>query len=103
EDRWDTILWLDQRARTEAAEVTATGHPVIAHCGGAMSPEMQLPKLLWLKRQMPEHWARAARVSDLVDFLAWKASGSTARSHCALTCKWSYRGQCADPWPRDLI
>ena len=103
EDRWDTILWLDQRARAEAAEVTATGHPVIAHCGGAMSPEMQLPKLLWLKRQMPEHWARAARVSDLVDFLAWKASGSTARSHCALTCKWSYRGQCADPWPRDLI
>lgn len=103
EDRWDTILWLDQRARAEAADFTATGHAIVAHCGGTMSPEMQLPKLLWLKRRMPDSWARAGLVFDLVDFLSWKASGSPARSHCALTCKWSYRGQSADPWSRDLL
>ncbi len=103
EDRWDTILWLDQRARAEAADFTATGHAIVAHCGGTMSPEMQLPKLLWLKRRMPDSWARAGLVFDLVDFLSWKASGSPARSHCALTCKWSYRGQSPDPWSWDLL
>ena len=36
----------------------------------------QTPKLMWLKRNLPETWARAGQFFDLADFLTWRASGS---------------------------
>ena len=53
EPRWDTIVWLDHRAVAEAEECTASGHRVLDHVGGVMSPEMEIPKLMWLKRHLP--------------------------------------------------
>ena len=88
--RWDTIVWLDHRALAEAAECTATGHQVLDSIGGVMSPEMEVPKLMWLKRHVPDTWAKAGHFFDLADFLTWKASGSRARSQCTLTCKWTW-------------
>jgi FGGY-family pentulose kinase len=88
--RWDTIVWLDHRALAEADECTATRHRVLEHIGGVMSPEMETPKLMWLKRHLPETWSKAGYFFDLTDFLTWKASGSLARSQCTLTAKWTY-------------
>ena len=51
--RWDTMVWLDHRAMAEAEECTATGDAVLNSLGGVMSPEMQVPKLMWLKRRLP--------------------------------------------------
>lgn len=92
EDRpcWDTLLWLDHRAMAEAAEMSAADPALAALCGGAVSPEMQGPKALWLKRGRPEIWARTGMLFDLCDFLGWRASGSTARSACAVACKWPW-------------
>ena len=55
-----------------------------------MSPEMQIPKLMWLKRHLPAAWSRIALAFDLADFLAWAATGAPAGSQCTLTCKWGY-------------
>jgi FGGY-family pentulose kinase len=55
-----------------------------------MSPEMQIPKLMWLKRNRPDIWQRTGLLFDLADFLTWKATGSTKRSHCTLACKWTF-------------
>src|SRR5262245_9059964 len=90
EARWDTIVWLDHRALAEADECTATRHRVLENIGGVMSPEMETPKLMWLKRRLPETWNKAGYFFDLADFLTWKASGSLARSQCTLTAKWTY-------------
>jgi FGGY-family pentulose kinase len=100
---WDTIVWLDHRAIAEAAECTASGHRVLDYIGGVMSPEMETPKLLWLKRHLPESWARAGRFFDLADFLTWRASGSLARSECTLTCKWTYLAHERPGWQRDFF
>lgn len=35
----DALMWMDMRATEEAAELNATGHAVLEHCGGEASPE----------------------------------------------------------------
>ncbi len=100
---WDTISWLDHRAIAEAEACTATGHPVLRYVGGIMSPEMQIPKLMWLKQHFPERWASAGFFLDLADFLTWKASGSECRSRCTLTSKWTYLGHETRGWQTDFL
>ncbi|MEZ5666764.1 MAG: FGGY-family carbohydrate kinase [Alphaproteobacteria bacterium] len=101
--RWNVIQWADHRAVAEAEECTATGHRMLRHVGGVMSPEMQVPKCLWVKRQRPQAWARTAHVFDLADFVTWKCTGDAARSACTLTCKWGYLGHEDAPWPDDFL
>jgi FGGY-family pentulose kinase len=103
EDRWNVVMWADHRATAEADEITATGHAVLDHIGGVMSPEMQLPKLLWLSRHLPRAWARHARALDLADFLAWRATGEDAASACTLTCKWTWLNHAKEGWRHDLF
>ena len=103
DDRWDTVVWLDHRALEEADECTRTGHEVLHYAGGVMSPEMEVPKLMWLKRHLPQSWARAGMMFDLADFLSWKATGSLARSQSTLTCKWTYLGHSEQKWRQDFL
>ncbi|XP_066537242.1 FGGY carbohydrate kinase domain-containing protein [Hoplias malabaricus] len=85
------VMWMDHRALEQASRITATGHKVLGNVGGVMSPEMQPPKLLWLKENLREScWKEAAHFFDLPDFLSWKATGSLSRSLCTLVCKWTY-------------
>ena len=86
----DIIVWMDHRAGAEADEINKTRHPVLAYVGGAVSLEMQTPKLLWLKRHLPDSFARVRHFFDLTDYLTWRATGSLARSSCTVTCKWTY-------------
>ena len=86
----DVIVWMDHRAVDQAARINAQGHGVLKYVGGAISPEMQTPKLLWLKEHRPGIYAAAEHFLDLTDFLGWKATGSLARSACTVTCKWTY-------------
>ncbi|MDF0599599.1 FGGY family pentulose kinase [Psychromarinibacter sp. C21-152] len=88
----DVIVWMDHRALDDAAEINAIGGDPLAHVGGRISPEMQMPKLRWLRREAPDAWARAARVWDLSDWLVHHATGTEARSLCAAVCKWTYMG-----------
>ena len=103
DDRWDTVLWLDHRARAEADEASASGHRVLDYCGGSLSPEMEIPKLMWLKRHLPASWDRAALAFDLADYLAWMATGNPARSQCTLTCKWTYLAHETPGWQADFL
>ena len=101
--RWDTIVWLDHRAIAEAEQCTATGHHVLDFVGGVMSPEMETPKLMWLRRNFPERWAEIGYLFDLADFLTWKASGALDRSQCTVTCKWTYLGHEEPSWRQDFF
>lgn len=103
EARWDTIVWLDHRASAEAETCTEIGHPVVVGSGTVMSPEMQMPKLMWLKRHLPERWAQAGLVFDLADFMSWRATGSPMRSRCTLTAKWNYAGRPGRGWDASFL
>lgn len=86
----DIILWADHRAVAEADEINAGGHEVLRFVGGTISPEMETPKLVWLKRHLPDVFERAAWFFDLPDFLTWRATGASSRSACSTACKWTY-------------
>uniref|UniRef100_H3CQZ9 FGGY carbohydrate kinase domain-containing protein n=1 Tax=Tetraodon nigroviridis TaxID=99883 RepID=H3CQZ9_TETNG len=87
----NVVMWMDHRAEEQATRITRSGHGVLSRVGGIMSPELQPPKLLWLKENLKEScWDKAAHFFDLPDFLSWKATGSLTRSLCTLVCKWTY-------------
>ncbi|WP_102224851.1 FGGY-family carbohydrate kinase [Acidimangrovimonas sediminis] len=86
----NVMVWMDHRATGQAARINAGEHEVLRYVGGAISPEMEIPKILWLKEEMPETFAAAGAFMDLADFLTWRATGSAVRSACTVTCKWTY-------------
>ncbi|KAF7982342.1 hypothetical protein HWV62_29058 [Athelia sp. TMB] len=86
----NVVLWADHRAEQEANLINSTGSVVLDYVGGTMSLEMELPKVLWLKKHMkPELFSRC-QFFDLPDFLTYKATGESTRSCCSVTCKCSY-------------
>jgi D-ribulokinase len=86
----NVIVWMDHRAIAEARRVNETQHDVLRYVGGSISPEMEIPKLLWLKRHLPSTYGAAGHFFDLADYLSFRATGSTVRSMCTLACKWNY-------------
>ena len=91
-DAQNVIVWMDHRAIDQAERINATKDEVLRYVGGVISPEMESPKLLWLKEQMPATWQRAGHFFDLPDFLTYRATDDTGRSLCSLVCKWTYLG-----------
>ena len=86
----NVIVWMDHRALSEARDINATQDDVLRYVGGAISPEMEMPKLLWLKRHLRSSFDAAGHFFDLADYLTFRATGSLARSMCTVTCKWNY-------------
>lgn len=84
------IMWLDHRANLEADHINSLKHDILKYVGGKVSLEMEIPKLLWLKRNMKDSFDKIHLAFDLPDFLTWRATGQDSRSICSLTCKWNY-------------
>lgn len=86
-------MWMDHRAKEEADFINevGAGQSVLHFVGGGVSLEMQTPKIIWIKKNLPEVYAKIRHFFDLPDFLTWKATGGvTTRSLCSVVCKWTY-------------
>jgi FGGY-family pentulose kinase len=96
------LLWMDQRSHAEAEDLSRTGDPILRYVSGRVSPEWMLPKALWLKRNEPDVYRRAARVIECTDWMMHRLTGqwTLALNHVAV--KWNY----ARPdggWPLGLM
>ncbi|MCP3467780.1 FGGY-family carbohydrate kinase [Bradyrhizobium sp. CCGUVB23] len=94
----NVIVWMDHRATTEARLINETQDDVLRYVGGSISPEMEMPKLLWLKRHLRQSFDAAGHFFDLADYLTWRATGSLQRSTCTVTCKWNYLAHDGGGW-----
>jgi FGGY-family pentulose kinase len=103
ETGWDTIAWLDHRALAEAQKLSASGAPALRFSGNILSPEMQLPKIAWVRDHLPDAWRQTAFILDLADYLTFRATGSLARSASTLTAKWNYLNHDGAGWDLELL
>lgn len=55
-----------------------------------MSIEMEVPKVLWLKNNMPKDLFNECKFYDLADALTYLATGRETRSYCSAVCKQGY-------------
>lgn len=92
DSRRNVIVWMDHRAAKQAERISSSKSPVMEYCGGSVSPEMQTPKLLWVKENLKETWSMTFRWMDLSDWLSYRATGDDTRSLCTTVCKWTYLG-----------
>ncbi|KAL1491955.1 hypothetical protein ABEB36_012469 [Hypothenemus hampei] len=74
----------------ETELINNLNHTVLQYVGGKIFPEMETPKLLWLKKNLKETWNKSGYFFDLPDFLTWRATDVDSRSSCSLVCKWTY-------------
>ncbi|KAG8530074.1 uncharacterized protein KY384_005556 [Bacidia gigantensis] len=84
------VLWLDHRPVEETAKINATEHNLLRYVGGTMSIEMEIPKVLWLKNNMPKELFDRCKFYDLTDALTHMATGNENRSFCSTVCKQGY-------------
>ncbi|KAK0086555.1 hypothetical protein PV325_003003 [Microctonus aethiopoides] len=105
DDKRNVILWLDHRAEAEANFINMMGDDMLKYVGGKVSLEMEIPKILWLKKNLPNSWSKAQMFFDLPDFLTWKSTGSQTRSLCSLVCKWNYKVNCngENNWSEEFL
>ncbi|MCS7223340.1 MAG: FGGY-family carbohydrate kinase [Armatimonadetes bacterium] len=89
---WNVIVWMDHRAVGQADRINEGNHPVLQYVGGRISPEMEPPKLLWVKENLPDRWKDSGKFFDLADFMVYQSTGQDVRSLCTVVCKWLYLG-----------
>jgi FGGY-family pentulose kinase len=113
------LLWMDERAVTEAEEASATGHEVLRYCGGKVSPQWMIPKGRWLQRHEPALFAKARWIVDEADFFTLRLTGRMTASMNNATAKWNYvrplggwpkaflraanAERLAEKWPTDVL
>lgn len=101
-DEQNIIMWMDHRADAETDFINSKNHEILKYVGGKVSLEMEIPKLLWLKHNMPDTFQRIHLAFDLPDFLTWRATGVESRSGCSLTCKWNFDAVKGE-WAKDFF
>lgn len=77
------LYGVDTRAQAEIdllnAEVGAD--VILARCGNALTSQAVGPKILWLRRQRPDLWARTARIGNSTTWLTWRLTGQWVVDH----------------------
>lgn len=77
------LYGVDGRAETEVRELTQRigQDRIIARCGNALTSQSVGPKILWLKHQRPEIYAKTAHILTSTSFLVQRLTGEVVIDH----------------------
>lgn len=107
------LYGVDTRAEAEIAELTAGigADVLIERCGNTLTSQSVGPKILWLKRNRPELWARTARIVTSTTYLVGRLTGRQVIDHYSaggfspmyLPDEMGWSGALADIVPLDML
>ena len=77
------LYGVDARAATEIRELTAAigAKRILERCGNALTSQSVGPKILWLKKNRPEIFAKAAKIVTSTTYLVQKLTGECVIDH----------------------
>ncbi len=77
------LYGVDTRAQIEIDLLNAEIGPdtILARCGNALTSQSVGPKILWLKRNHPDIWAKTARILTSTSFLTHRLTGNFVIDH----------------------
>lgn len=77
------LYGVDTRATAQIAALNAEigEDRILQLCGNALTSQAVGPKILWLKEERPEIFARTARILTSTSYLTWKLTGETVIDH----------------------
>ena len=77
------LYGVDNRAAKEVAELTDEigENTILERCGNALTSQSVGPKILWLRRQHPDLFARTAHVLTSTSYLVMKLTGEIVIDH----------------------
>jgi len=84
------ILWMDNRAVVQAEQINKTGHEILKYCGGEVSVEWLVPKMMWIRDNEPEIFEKADCIVEAQDFINYYLTGNWAASVSQAVCKSNY-------------
>ena len=87
----NALLWMDVRAAKEARFIAESGHSALKYNGyGNVSAEWMPCKALWVKRNEPDIYSRAAVVCEYQDFINYRLTGQKTASINNASVRWYY-------------
>ena len=101
----NAIVWLDNRAKAEAAEIEAAfGRKRIYEVTGQPEVTATWPacKLLWIKRHLPDIWEKTRKIFLLEDFLLYKLTGEFVTEKTLQSSSLYFDINTGDWWPEML-
>lgn len=77
------LYGVDTRAHAEIEALTARigEATILTRCGNALTSQAVGPKILWLKNQRPDLYARTAKILTSTSYLVWKLTGQHVIDH----------------------
>lgn len=92
------LLWMDVRAAAQAQRIFATGDPALRYSLAGVNAEWMPCKVLWLKENQPERYARAHSIVEYADWIGYQLTGRLALNMNTTTQRWYYNSR-AGGWP----
>ena len=116
------LIWMDVRSAKETELVLSTGDAALkvnSNGAGPVSAEWMIPKALWIARNEPEIFKKAATICEYQDYINYHLTGRMVASINNAAVRWHYRvsdggyatslveklgiPSLADKWPKDIV
>ncbi|MBB6612429.1 gluconokinase [Pontibacter sp. Tf4] len=77
------IIWADTRSKLQAEKLkqSETGHSIYLHTGTPLHPMAVLPKLMWLREQLPQIHRKAVRYIGIKEYVWHRLFGEFVVDH----------------------
>ncbi len=75
---YNALMWQDKRATAECSDIQEkiSMTDLYLECGLRLDPYFSLPKMLWLRKNRPEVWAKTHKLLGVQDYVAYLLTGN---------------------------